>query len=166
MPRQPRHPLMVAADRAIRHALDAAGHPARAEGDSAVVIRVRTNMPDRPSAESHFVGKFAPAVARQIRDAIAAELDGTIERDTASAYTVHHGSRQKPATVPLREAAEIIGVSTRAAESALRRAGIRSGYPRHEVERLAATRPGQGTRTDLKKGTGGASRNVQTHATT
>lgn len=53
--------------------------------------------------------------------------------------------------VPLREAAEIIGISTRAAESALRHAGIKSGYPRAAVEWLAANRPGRGARTDRRR---------------
>jgi hypothetical protein len=51
--------------------------------------------------------------------------------------------------VPLRRAAEILGVGTRAAESALRHAGIRSGYPLASVEWLAANRPDRGARTDL-----------------
>jgi hypothetical protein len=51
--------------------------------------------------------------------------------------------------VPLREAAALLDISTRAAEDALRRAGIRSGYPRAAVEWLATHRPGQGARTDL-----------------
>lgn len=41
--------------------------------------------------------------------------------------------------VKLAEAAEILGVSVRAAETALRRANISSGYPRDAVEQLAAT---------------------------
>lgn len=52
--------------------------------------------------------------------------------------------------VPLREAAELLGVSPRAAESALRHAGIKSGYPLAAVEWLASNRPGRGARTDLK----------------
>lgn len=51
--------------------------------------------------------------------------------------------------VKLSEAANILGISTRAAESALRNAGIKSGYPRDAVERLRDSRPGQGARTDL-----------------
>jgi hypothetical protein len=54
-------------------------------------------------------------------------------------------------TVKLSEAAAILGLSVRAAESALRRAGIASGYPRADVETLH--RPGQGARTDLKETT-------------
>jgi hypothetical protein len=46
--------------------------------------------------------------------------------------------------VPLREVAEILGVSVRAAESALRHHGIRSGYPRAVVEWLRDSRPGRG----------------------
>jgi hypothetical protein len=53
--------------------------------------------------------------------------------------------------VKLAEAAAILGVSGRAAESALRHAGIKSGYPRAAVEWLAANRPGQGARTDLRQ---------------
>jgi hypothetical protein len=41
--------------------------------------------------------------------------------------------------VKLAEAAQILGVSIRAAETALRRAEISSGYPRDAVEQLAAT---------------------------
>jgi hypothetical protein len=41
--------------------------------------------------------------------------------------------------VKLAEAAALLGLSPRAAESALRRAGISSGYPRDAVEQLAAT---------------------------
>jgi hypothetical protein len=51
--------------------------------------------------------------------------------------------------VKLAEAAKILGISVRAAESALRRAGIASGYPLADVEALR--RPGQGARTDLAK---------------
>lgn len=46
--------------------------------------------------------------------------------------------------VPLREAAQVLGVSVRAAESALRHAGIRSGYPLALVEWLRGNRPGRG----------------------
>lgn len=53
--------------------------------------------------------------------------------------------------VKLAEAATILGINTRAAESALRHAGIKSGYPQAAVEWLAANRPGAGSRTDLKK---------------
>ncbi len=53
--------------------------------------------------------------------------------------------------VRLAEAAHILGISPRAAESALRRAGIQSGYPREAVEQLAGNRPGQGARTDITR---------------
>lgn len=53
--------------------------------------------------------------------------------------------------VPLRQAAEVLGVSVRAAESALRNAGIKSGYPLDLVEWLRDNRPGQGSRTDMSK---------------
>lgn len=55
----------------------------------------------------------------------------------------------------LADAADVLGISVRAAESALRHAGIRSGYPAAAVHQLAASRPGRGARTDLKgKGMG------------
>ncbi len=53
--------------------------------------------------------------------------------------------------IPLREAAKILGISVRAAESALRHAGIKSGYPLADVQQLAVNRPGRGARTDLKQ---------------
>lgn len=58
--------------------------------------------------------------------------------------------------VPLREAATLLGYpdtpqGKEAAKSALRHAGIRSGYPRELVEWLRENRPGQGARTDLPK---------------
>lgn len=52
--------------------------------------------------------------------------------------------------VKLAEAAGILGISTRAAESALRRAEIKSGYPLDAVKHLAANPIGRGARTDLK----------------
>jgi len=52
--------------------------------------------------------------------------------------------------VPLREAAALLGLTTRAAESALRHAAIRSGYPREAVEWLRDNRPGRGARTDIQ----------------
>ncbi len=52
--------------------------------------------------------------------------------------------------VKLAEAARILGISSRAAESALRHAGIKSGYPLADVHWLRTNRPGQGTRTDLR----------------
>lgn len=54
--------------------------------------------------------------------------------------------------VSLRDAAELLGISTRAAESALRNHGIRSGYPLAAVEWLRDNRPGRGARTDLNRG--------------
>ena len=53
--------------------------------------------------------------------------------------------------VPLRTAAEILKVSIRAAESALRNAAVRSGYPLAQVEWVRDHRPGQGARTDLDR---------------
>lgn len=55
--------------------------------------------------------------------------------------------------VPLREAAQILGVSVEAAKSSLRHHSIRSGYPLAAVKWLATNRPGQGARTDLKETT-------------
>lgn len=52
--------------------------------------------------------------------------------------------------VKLAEAARVLGISTRAAESALRHAGIKSGYPLADVQWLRTNRPGQGARTDLR----------------
>lgn len=46
--------------------------------------------------------------------------------------------------VPLRDAAQLLGLTPRAAESALRHAGIRSGYPLAAVEWLRDNRPGRG----------------------
>lgn len=54
--------------------------------------------------------------------------------------------------VSLRDAAEVLGISIRAAESALRNHGIRSGYPLAAVEWLRDNRPGRGARTDLHRG--------------
>lgn len=54
--------------------------------------------------------------------------------------------------VSLRDAAEVLGISTRAAESALRSHGVRSGYPLAAVEWLRDNRPGRGARTDLNRG--------------
>jgi hypothetical protein len=59
---------------------------------------------------------------------------------------------------PLREAAALLGYDDttkgrRAAESALRHAGIRSGYPVAAVEWLRDNRPGQGARTDRREKT-------------
>lgn len=53
----------------------------------------------------------------------------------------------KSPVVKLAEAAAILGVSVRAAETALRRAEITSGYPRDAVERLAATHTRRAPRT-------------------
>ena len=53
--------------------------------------------------------------------------------------------------IKLADAAEALGISVRAAESALRAAGIKSGYPAADVAWLAANRPGRGSRTDLRK---------------
>jgi hypothetical protein len=47
--------------------------------------------------------------------------------------------------VALAEAARMLRVSVRAAESALRRAGIRSGYPVEAVAWLRDNRPGRGS---------------------
>ena len=59
-------------------------------------------------------------------------------------------SRPNIEVVPLREAAAILGIKVRAAEGALRHAGIRSGYPRVAVEWLRDHRPGPGARTDKR----------------
>jgi hypothetical protein len=55
--------------------------------------------------------------------------------------------------VPLRQAAEILGISGEAARSALRHHGVRSGYPLATVQWLAQHRPGPGARTDLRQET-------------
>ncbi len=58
--------------------------------------------------------------------------------------------------VPLREAAALLGYDDtprgrRAAESALRHANVKSGYPLALVEWLRDNRPGQGARTDKEQ---------------
>lgn len=62
-------------------------------------------------------------------------------------------SRPDIPVVPLRQVAEMLGVSVEAARSALRHYGVRSGYPLAAVEWLAANRPGRGARTDRKETT-------------
>jgi hypothetical protein len=69
------------------------------------------------------------------------------------AYQVALCRPPETAVVSLKGAAEILGVDVRAAESALRRGEVRSGYPVSQVEWLRDNRPGRGARTDLNGAT-------------
>lgn len=67
-------------------------------------------------------------------------------------------NEQRPdiAVIPLRRAAILLGYTDdrrgrRAAEAALRRAGIKSGYPAERVAWLKDHRPGRGARTDKNR---------------
>lgn len=116
---------------------------------------------------SELVG-FRPEAVEPLLDMVRAEPthEGRIRRLTAealrlaairdglwSAYRAALGKRPDVPVVPLREAAEVLGVKVRAAEDALRRAQIRSGYPLDAVEWLRDNRPGRGARIDLHEKT-------------
>lgn len=121
----------------------------------ATVVRVRTNRPDRTSADSSYIGTYREPDAWTVAGKIAAATEGTISQ-CGSSIEVRHG--RPGVLLSMRQVAERAGL----AESTVRTYRARGGMPdpdemigvtpgwlEQTIDPWIASLPGRGARTDL-----------------